>query len=95
MLARTLAPDYFFSFLPSFKPLLIFPPEFILQLLRDLCSHIARLPLCLLSPVSQSTQECPGHLDTISMPLVSCLGGGVITIFSITSTNALALEIET
>lgn len=70
---------FFFSFLPSSNPLIIFPLESILQLLRDLCSHVACLSLCLLSPVSQSTQGCHGHQDTISMPLVSWLGDGVIT----------------
>lgn len=70
---------FFFSFLPSSNPLIIFPLESILQLPRDLCSHVACLSLCLLSPVSQSTQGCHGHQDTISMPLVSWPGDGVIT----------------
>lgn len=68
----------FFFLLAQFQAI-DFPPEFILHLLRDLCSHVASLALCLLSPASQSTQRCHSHLDTISIPLVSCLGDGVIT----------------
>lgn len=44
------------SSLPSSKPLIVFSRAFILQLLRDLYSHVACLPLCLLSPVSWSIQ---------------------------------------
>ena len=63
----------FLPLLAEFQPI-VFPPEFILQLLRDLCSHVACLPLHVLSPVYRSLQWCHGHPDTISMPFVSCLG---------------------
>lgn len=48
--------------------------KFILQLLRDLCSHVAYLPLASFVPCGQSTQWCHGHQDTTSMPLVSAWG---------------------
>lgn len=78
MLASTLSIS-FLSFLLSSRRLTAFLSELLLQLLRDLYSCVACVPLSLSSLCPSLLKGTQSHLDTISTPLMFRLGNGVIS----------------